>query len=74
MSHIEYIRWDIEEKIKYLDWIPEDVKTILDVGVGRGEFLSLISSRYDAYGCDNDPFCVRLSSKFGNVKLADAVI
>jgi len=71
MTHLDYNKWDLENKIKYLSWIPKDVKTVLDVGCGRGEFLSLIASKYEAYGCDVDANCVKFSSKFAEVKLAD---
>lgn len=73
MPHINYPSWDIENKIKYLSWIPQDVKTILDIGCGRGEFLSLAASKYQVHGCDNDPECIQLSLKFGEVKLVDAL-
>ena len=42
---------------------------ILDVGCGRGELLQLLAeSGYEAFGCDMDAECVRLSSKYANVQ------
>ena len=71
MSHIEYNRWDVAEKAKYMKWIPGGARRILDIGCGRGEFLSLLSGKYEGYGCDKDEECVRLSSRFGECKVAE---
>lgn len=71
-SHIDYNLWLIYEKAKYLEYLPEDVKNILDVGCGRGEWLCLLKKKnINLHGCDIDEECIRKSSQFAGVKKVD---
>ena len=42
VGHTDYNTWLVREKVKYLQFFPEDVVSVLDVGCGRGEFLYLL--------------------------------
>lgn len=62
----------IEEKRKYLQYLPQDITTVLDVGCGFGEFLYLLREKgLEVAGCDIDDTCLRESSRFTLVKKAD---
>ena len=44
---------DLKDKIiKVLDFLPEDVKTIVDVGCGNGAITNVIGKQYDITGVD----------------------
>lgn len=71
-GHIDYNRWLIEGKRKYLQFFPQGITTVLDVGCGRGEFLCLLGEKgFEATGCDTDDVCLQKSSLFATVKKVD---
>lgn len=71
-GHLTYNAHHIENKRKYLNFIPKDVVSVLDIGCGRGEFMHLLKSNgYDVHGCDIDPTCISKSAPVGEVKYAD---
>lgn len=71
-GHLEYDTWSIREREKYLQFIPHNIISMLDVGCGRGEFLSLLREKgFKAEGCDLDEVCLEKSSRFAPVKRAD---
>jgi 2-polyprenyl-3-methyl-5-hydroxy-6-metoxy-1,4-benzoquinol methylase len=71
-EHLDYDIWEEDQYEKYVSYIQKDVESILDVGCGRGEWLSLLKKKgLDTYGCDTDDKCIRKSRKFGSVKKAD---
>ncbi len=73
-EHLEYDIWKEDQYEKYISYIEKDVESVLDVGCGRGEWLSLLKKKgFDTYGCDLDYICVNKSSNFGSVKRADIV-
>lgn len=68
-GHIDYGIWLIREKEKYLQFFPQDIATVLDVGCGRGEFLYVVKKKaFDVAGCDVDDICLETSSRFAPVK------
>jgi len=71
-KHTDYNLWLVEEQIKYLQFFPEDVSSVLDVGCGRGELLSILKARsVEAEGCDTDDVCLEKSGHFAHVTKAD---
>jgi len=73
VGHIGYDVWRPNEKKKYLRYIPNDVKTILDIGCGLGEFLWILQKNgYEIGGCDVDEACIeRTRNIIKDVKYAD---
>jgi ubiquinone/menaquinone biosynthesis C-methylase UbiE len=73
-GHIDYNEWMLDEKRKYLKYIPKDIKTVLDVGCGVGELVWLLKKAgYEVEGCDLDPICIEKTLKIeSNIKCADA--
>jgi SAM-dependent methyltransferase len=74
-SHLDYYGWSPQEKLKYFDFVPDKVTTVLDVGCGRGEMLWLLKTRgFKVAGCDIDSFCLKKASsivkevKYANVE------
>ena len=73
VSHTDYDAWLVREKVKYLQFFPEDVNSVLDVGCGRGEFLYLLKANgFEAEGCDIDDVLLEKSARFAEVKKANA--
>lgn len=71
--HTDYDGWFVREKVKYLQFFPEDVVNVLDVGCGRGELLYLLKERgFKVEGCDIDDVLLGKSAHFSKVKKADA--
>lgn len=71
--HTDYNAWLVRERVKYLQFFPEDVISVLDVGCGRGEFLYLLKKRgFEAEGCDIDDVLLEKSARFARVKKANA--
>lgn len=71
-EHLDYDIWKEDQYKKYTSYIKKDVKSVLDVGCGRGEWLSLLKKKgFDTYGCDTDNRCINKSSNFGSVKKVD---
>jgi len=72
MSHTDYNAWLVSEKVKYFQFFPEDVNSVLDVGCGRGELLYLLKERgFEAEGCDIDDVLLEKSARFAKVKKAN---
>ena len=72
-NHIEYKTWLVREKVNYLQFIPKDVHSVLDVGCGRGELLYLLKRKsFEVQGCDIDGVCLKKSAHFAQVKKANA--
>jgi 2-polyprenyl-3-methyl-5-hydroxy-6-metoxy-1,4-benzoquinol methylase len=68
-GHTDYNAWLVREKLKYLQFLPKDVSSVLDVGCGRGEFLYLLKERgIQAEGCDIDDVLLEKSARFARVK------
>lgn len=42
IGHTDYDTWVVREKVKYLQFFPEGVSSVLDVGCGQGELLYLL--------------------------------
>lgn len=71
-SHIDYDTWLVREKVKYLDFPPKGVTTVLDVGCGRGELLHLLKGKgFKIEGCDIDDMLLEKSAAFAQVKRAN---
>jgi len=71
--HTDYNAWLVREKVKYLQFFPEDVVSVLDVGCGRGELLYLLKAKgFEAEGCDIDDVLLEKSAHFARVKKASA--
>ena len=71
-KHTDYNTWLVRERIKYLQFIPQNVRSILDVGCGRGELLYLLKERgFETEGCDIDDVLIEKSNRFAQVKKAD---
>jgi 2-polyprenyl-3-methyl-5-hydroxy-6-metoxy-1,4-benzoquinol methylase len=69
---LNYEKFQPKSKIKYLEYIPKDVVSILDVGCGLGEFLFILKERgYKVEGCDIDIVCVKRAKNITEVKVAD---
>lgn len=68
-------RWKVAAIGLLNEFIPKERRSetkVLDFGCGRGEFLKLLATGgYKCEGVDFDPECIKLSSQYGTVKLAD---
>jgi len=72
-GHTDYNAWLVREKVKYLQFFPEDVVSVLDAGCGRGEFLYLLrEGGIKAEGCDIDDVLLERSARFAQVKKVNA--
>lgn len=70
--HIEYDAWLTRDREKYLQFFPQGIATVLDVGCGRGEFLYLLREKgFEVAGCDTDDICLEKSSRFAPVRKVD---
>jgi len=72
--HINYNTFREQQYQHYLSYIPNDTRTVLDIGFGRGEFLLTLQARgYMVYGCDIDENLVKWGKENGlNVELGGA--
>ncbi|MFC1871163.1 class I SAM-dependent methyltransferase [Chloroflexota bacterium] len=74
-KHTDYNSWLIRERVKYLQYIPQDVRSILDVGCGRGELLALLKERgFETEGCDIDDVLLAKSNQFASAKKANVSV